>query len=149
MHGGHIVQIGSPFDAYEHPESVFASGFLGKTNVLRGTVEQLNDRCAVVRVGASVMKVPHGGRRFEGDVQLYVRPERVALTAAPDATLHGRVTTCLFLGNHWMLQIDTPLGVVRASLPNAGSPPPREGETVGVRWSDDAVRMLAENLTHG
>ncbi|QQC66339.1 ABC transporter ATP-binding protein [Paraburkholderia ginsengisoli] len=150
MHGGHIVQTGSPFDAYEKPESVFASGFLGKTNALRGTVERLNERCAEVRVGASVMKVPHGGRRFDGDVQLYVRPERVSLTdsSAADATLQGRVSTCLFLGNHWMLQIDTPLGTVRASLPNLGTTPPREGETVGVHWSDDAVRILAENA-HG
>jgi putative spermidine/putrescine transport system ATP-binding protein len=96
------------------------------------------------------MKVPHGGRRFDGDVQLYVRPERVSLTdsSAADATLQGRVSTCLFLGNHWMLQIDTPLGTVRASLPNLGTTPPREGETVGVHWSDDAVRILAESA-HG
>ncbi len=38
MHQGRIVQIDTPFEAYERPHSLFASALLGKTNAFAGEI---------------------------------------------------------------------------------------------------------------
>jgi putative spermidine/putrescine transport system ATP-binding protein len=149
MHGGRIVQIASPLDAYERPESPFASTFLGRTNALAGTVLERKARCCVVQVGARTVHVPHDGREIGDAVNVYVRPEKLRLTSGGDGALPGRVRTRLFLGSHWMLEVDSVLGTFRVSQPNIGTPPPPEGEAVNVAWSDDDLRILSAEASHG
>ena len=149
MHGGKIVQLAMPFEAYEQPGSTFASSFLGKTNSLHGRVVTNDQRCAIVEVKQRQLHIPHGGRSLCGDVHVFVRPEKLRLDAAADG-LPGQVKTRVFLGNHWMLQVDTALGLMNVSLPNIGEVPPAEGSTVGLSWSDDDWRVLAqEEVAHG
>ena len=38
MQGGRIEQLGTPNELYEKPQSAFVAGFLGVSNLLRGTV---------------------------------------------------------------------------------------------------------------
>ena len=38
MNKGKIEQLGSPTDLYERPQTGFVAGFLGVSNLLRGTV---------------------------------------------------------------------------------------------------------------
>ncbi|MEG0741845.1 MAG: ABC transporter ATP-binding protein [Clostridia bacterium] len=41
MRGGQVEQIGTPEDVYEHPRTLFAAGFIGQSNLLRGTVHAM------------------------------------------------------------------------------------------------------------
>jgi putative spermidine/putrescine transport system ATP-binding protein len=171
MHGGRIVQLGTPFEAYERPQSAFASSFLGQTNKVAARVLSVDDQRCEVALGEAALGeaapgeaapghaalgkaaarrvfVPHEGRRHTGQVQVVVRPERIRLVA-PDDGIAGRVATRVFLGSHWMLEIDSAIGPLRASLPNLGSLPPAEGERVGLAWSDDAARLLQPEAAHG
>ena len=148
MHGGKIVQLAMPFEAYERPDSPFASAFLGKTNSLRGRVVSNNARCAVVSVNEHTLHIPHGGRESTGDVHVFVRPEKLRLGDA-DTGLPGQVKTRLFLGNHWMLEVQTSFGLMRVSLPNIGEVPPPEHSQVGLTWSDDDLRVLPLEVSHG
>ncbi|GLU31614.1 ABC transporter ATP-binding protein [Trinickia caryophylli] len=149
MHGGRIVQIAAPFDAYERPVSTFASTFLGRTNALEGKVVERHGRCCVVRLGAQLARIAHGERAFGENVHVYVRPEKLRFASNGEAALDGHVRTRLFLGNHWMLEIDSALGVFRMSQPNIGLPPPIEGEAVRIAWSDEDLHMLDTEVSHG
>jgi putative spermidine/putrescine transport system ATP-binding protein len=149
MHGGRIVQVASPLDAYERPESPFASTFLGRTNALAGEVLERKPRCCVVQVGSRTVHVPHDGREIGRTVNVYVRPEKLRLTSAGGDTLPGRIRTRVFLGSHWMLEVDSALGTFRVSQPNIGMPPPPEGEAVNIGWSDDDLRILDAEASHG
>jgi len=150
MHGGRIVQLATPYEAYERPDSAFASTFLGKTNVLRGTVEARNARCCEVRVGDALLHVPHEARDFAREVNVYVRPEKVRLAPADAGSgVAGTVRTRLFLGNHWLIEVDSALGPVRVSHPNIGPVPPAEGDAVAVQWHDDDLRILDTEAIHG
>jgi putative spermidine/putrescine transport system ATP-binding protein len=148
MHGGRIVQIAAPFDAYEHPESPFASTFLGRTNALAGKVIGRHARCCIVQLGSQVAHIPHGEREFGETVHVYVRPEKLRFASETEDGLAGRVRTRLFLGNHWMLEIDSVLGTFRMSQPNIGMPPPLEGEAVKIAWSDADLHMLRAEAQH-
>jgi putative spermidine/putrescine transport system ATP-binding protein len=154
MHGGRIVQLATPYEAYERPDSAFASTFLGKTNVLRGVVEQRNARCCEVRVGEALLHVPHEDRTLAREVNVYVRPEKVRLASAAlpggAATgVPGTVRTRLFLGNHWLMEVDSAVGPMRVSHPNIGGLPPAEGDAVTVHWLDDDSRLLEAESARG
>jgi putative spermidine/putrescine transport system ATP-binding protein len=143
MHQGKIAQLSTPYDAYERPVTAFASTFLGRTNALPGHVSNLNSRCAEVTVADSTLFVPHEGRSPSGDVNVYIRPEKLFISNG-DARLTGRVTTRLFIGNQWLLEVESEFGKLRVAKPNHGAVPPEEGEEVGLAWSDDDLRLLAK-----
>jgi putative spermidine/putrescine transport system ATP-binding protein len=75
FHDGHIEQLGSPADVYEHPESEFVAGFVGVSNVLE-----------------------RDGRRFT------VRPEKIRLLneneepAAGSVSERGRIREVVYIG---------------------------------------------------
>ncbi|EKS9916423.1 ABC transporter ATP-binding protein [Burkholderia multivorans] len=148
MHRGRIAQLSTPFDAYERPATPFASVFLGRTNTFEGEVLRRNPRCAEVAVASTTLHVPHEGRDVAGPVNVYIRPEKMRL-ANGDARLHGRVATRVFVGNQWLLVIDTALGKLHVTQSNTGAPPPDEGSEVGLAWADDDLRMLTREGAHG
>ncbi|MFX1280287.1 MAG: ABC transporter ATP-binding protein [Promethearchaeota archaeon] len=41
MRSGHILQMGTPYELYENPNSIFVANFLGETNFLQGFVLKL------------------------------------------------------------------------------------------------------------
>jgi spermidine/putrescine transport system ATP-binding protein len=74
MHHGRVEQLGRPEELYERPRTEFVAGFLGVSNLLRGTVTG-PDR---VRIAAGdELNVALGGRT--GDVAIGVRPEKLRL----------------------------------------------------------------------
>nr|WP_314642901.1 enolase C-terminal domain-like protein [uncultured Pseudomonas sp.] len=99
MQKGRIVQIDTPYEAYERPHSPFASAFLGKTNAFAGAVQTRNDRCCNVQVKDTLLHVPHEDRSLGNDVNVYIRPEKIRLTEAGRGRLNGRIRLRVFLGN--------------------------------------------------
>jgi putative spermidine/putrescine transport system ATP-binding protein len=59
------------------------------------------------------------------------------------------VTTRVFVGNQWLLAVETSLGKLHVAQPNHGAPPPEEGHEVGLAWTDDDLRVLTREGTHG
>jgi len=134
MNKGAVEQVAEPFDMYEHPKGRFASTFLGKANVLAGTASG-----ATVTVGD--IRLPVAVSELRGAVDYVVRPEK--LTFAKDAPLvRGRVGARIFLGQHWLYQIDTPLGRILLTEANVSAPGASEGDEVGITWSPEHVRVL-------
>jgi putative spermidine/putrescine transport system ATP-binding protein len=148
MHRGKVAQLSTPFDAYERPATPFTSTFLGRTNTLEGKVLRRNPRCAEVAVAGTTLHVPHEGREVDGAVNVYIRPEKVRL-ANGDARVQGRVATRVFVGNQWLLVVETALGKLHVAQPNHGAPPPEEGREVGLSWMDDDLRVLNQEYRHG
>ncbi len=134
MNKGRIEQMGRPFEMYERPEGRFASTFLGKANVLelqhdgRGTLD-------------GHPQLPCPADAPAGAVDYIVRPEKIGFaTDAP--LLSGRVIARVFLGNHWLFQVQTPLGPIHVTQANAGLPSVDEGHAVGLTWSGAHVRVV-------
>jgi len=148
MNQGRLVQVDVPYRTYEFPESVFVSGFLGKANLLPGEVvgedgDELEVRVAPDRVFAAPGPAP--GQR----VQLSLRPEKLVLVNAGEGRLPGTVRARIFLGHHWVYQVDTPLGQWLVSRQNTGEEGVPEGATVGVDWQTREVRVLGAETVHG
>jgi putative spermidine/putrescine transport system ATP-binding protein len=134
MNKGRIEQLDRPFEMYEQPNGRFSSTFLGKANVLEGRHDG-----AAVMVGE--VALPCTAQAPAGPVDYIVRPEKV-LFAGSDALVQGRVSARVFLGNHWLFQVDTPLGPLQATQVNAGLPAVAEGDAVGLRWAAEHARVV-------
>ena len=42
MHSGNQIQTGTPRELYNKPESAFLAGFIGETNLISGTVSEID-----------------------------------------------------------------------------------------------------------
>ncbi|QWC84018.1 ABC transporter ATP-binding protein [Nocardioidaceae bacterium] len=80
MHGGHLLQLGSPAEVYERPTSRFVATFMGEADFLPARV----DRALLTSEIGVVSTVPGwGGVRAQVEVML--RPHEVALRADAEA----------------------------------------------------------------
>ena len=82
LNNGHLEQIGTPDEVYNHPATEFVATFLGAANLLLGVVVS-----GAVEVGVARLPATEETRKFrEGQsVKLVFRPEDVCLS--PDAKL--------------------------------------------------------------
>jgi putative spermidine/putrescine transport system ATP-binding protein len=141
MYGGRIVQLDTPYNAYEHPASDFASTFLGKTNkLLASSVPPASPDKGLVKVGNLTLETaPYA---LDGDVHAYIRPEKIRVREAGQPGMAGRVKTKLFLGSHWMLEVETPLGLLRVNATNQEPLTVSEGDTVSLSWNSHDLQVL-------
>jgi putative spermidine/putrescine transport system ATP-binding protein len=96
MKDGRVQQIGGQEDLYERPATPFVAGFIGHSNLLPG---RLSDGTRLELAGACI--VPAGRYPFSGDATLAVRPERISLGPAGDASparVVGQVELSTYLG---------------------------------------------------
>lgn len=137
MNKGCIEQVGGPFEMYERPNGRFSSTFLGKANVFEVARAQSGD-CVHVRGH----RLPTSDIGHVGALEYIVRPEKIEFSATTNALVKGRVSARVFLGNHWLFQIETPLGTMQLTHANTGLPQAAEGDDVGLCWSPENARLV-------
>ncbi|MDX6659937.1 MAG: putative spermidine/putrescine transport system ATP-binding protein, partial [Solirubrobacteraceae bacterium] len=83
MDSGRVLQVGTPHEVYDEPDSRFVAGFVGVSNLLELEVEALDgDAVARLRLGrGDEVSADLDGRRIGVGVRVIVtiRPERIAL----------------------------------------------------------------------
>jgi spermidine/putrescine transport system ATP-binding protein len=140
MNDGRIEQLGTPAELYETPRTAFVAGFLGVSNLLRGTV----DRGDAVRLDdGTVVRVPAASGR-SGAVSIGIRPEKVRLGAQEQNHLAGEVRESAYIGVSTQYIVDTPAGAIALYVQNAeaGAPSVQPGDQVTLSWSPDATFVV-------
>ncbi len=113
LEAGVLHQLGSPREIYHRPATAFVANFIGRSNVIAGTVTDRDDTWLGVKLDdgsvlqASVHPDTLSATAEVGDeVALSLRPEAIEVAGpAPAAadreigTLHGRVTAVEFTGS--------------------------------------------------
>ncbi len=90
MSSGHIEQIGSPEEVYNHPASEFVAGFLGTSNILDvAVIERNNDSVTLDIPNFGKAQIPLAQASGLGDAskgRIVMRAEKLQLTdsAAPE-----------------------------------------------------------------
>lgn len=83
MDKGRLVQEGSPREIYEHPTNQFVASFIGETNFLTGTISDIDDRYASIKVGDSNVRAKlepqANGLKTNTSITFSVRPEMIFL----------------------------------------------------------------------
>jgi iron(III) transport system ATP-binding protein len=135
LRDGRVVQSGSPEEVYDRPRSRWVAEFLGEADVLPGTAEGGTVRCELGRFSA--------GRELDGDVQVVIRPESVAIGhsgGARDAA-EAVVLERSFYGHDQLVHLELRSGL-RLRSRRLGFPAWHPGDRVRV-WLDGPVNALA------
>ena len=101
MNQGYIQQIGTPEDIYNEPENAFVADFIGHSNIIDGVM--VKDRLVQI-LGVKIPCVDEGfGENTPVDV--VIRPEDVELVDPSEGFLTGNVTSLIFKGVHYELEV--------------------------------------------
>ncbi len=146
MHEGKLLQVGSPEEIYERPDSRFVADFIGQTSLLEGTVESATVVCLAngARVAAT------SNRRPGTAVALSLRPERAHIVeqgAAPEghASVDGVIALATYLGNARVYEVA--LDWMRIEVREENRPGAifrQPGSPVSVTWDPSAVSVVAD-----
>ncbi|HTP09652.1 MAG TPA: ABC transporter ATP-binding protein [Anaerolineae bacterium] len=131
---GHIEQIGSPAEVYEHPATPFAAGFVGVSNLVRGAVAQA----------------------ITGSPETFsIRPEKIHFAEPAQAveadslSVNGRIRDVVYLGMHtrYLVELDggSDLTVVQQNLHTTSMDVlAAKGRAVKLVWKREHMRHIEQ-----
>ncbi|WP_075215040.1 ABC transporter ATP-binding protein [Mongoliimonas terrestris] len=120
---GRMVQVATPAEIYEQPNSRYVADFIGDINILEGTVAGLEG--PVAKVSSAGLDKPivteHAGTAKSGDtVWFAIRPEKVRISLDPPAdpalnVVSGEVWDIGYLGDVSVYRVKLPNGAIMKS----------------------------------
>ncbi|MDH5254473.1 MAG: polyamine ABC transporter ATP-binding protein [Gammaproteobacteria bacterium] len=155
MDRGEIVQVGTPTEIYEYPNSKFVADFIGSVNMFEGRLTE--DEPNYVRIQSPdlgcAIYVDHGISAAPGAaVWAAIRPEKIELTReeppGPDNRARGVVKDIAYMGDLsiYLVRIDSGK-VVRVTLPNSVRQLSERiswDETVWLSWDSSSPVILPQ-----
>ncbi|MGH8915894.1 MAG: ABC transporter ATP-binding protein, partial [Acidimicrobiia bacterium] len=169
MRDGQVVQVGSPSEVYEAPQSRFVASFIGVVNELLGVVEgeAADSTCQVVvtdlgEVVVAKANMPAGAG--SGDqVAVLMRPEALSVMAATDVepdrpnAWPGTLQTAMFRGAYkdHLVTVGSRLlrsrgnSYLSSAADTAHDKPIADGDPVVVVASPRSIRAIAVGVEAG
>jgi putrescine transport system ATP-binding protein len=149
MNRGQVVQVGTPSEIYEFPQSRFVADFIGTTNLFEGTVIGNQSGHLIVRSAEAGIDliVDELGRLGIGQrVWVALRPEKILLSKEPVAgdrvnQIKGVVWELGYLGNRSTYRIRTQTG----KLVTVFAQNDRRTSEWSIDWSDEVYLCWSPN----
>jgi putrescine transport system ATP-binding protein len=152
MNHGQLVQVASPLEIYEQPNSRWIAGFIGDVNLLEGRVEDSDSAgTTITTASAGRVRAAASPAAAPGDtVWVALRPEKI--TIASDASssdvnrVAGEVAQIGYLGDHSIYKVSLQDGLVMkvavANRVRLTERPIDVGDPVWLSWAADAGVVL-------
>jgi spermidine/putrescine ABC transporter ATP-binding subunit len=144
---GRLQQVGRAEDLYEGPANEFVAGFVGESNLLRGTVvAATSGTLRVVTTGGTEFSV--AGEASAGRaVTLLIRPESLRLVADQPSGPHGLqgvVEDAMYLGGlrKYTIRLNSSEALVARVPSRTGTGQLSAGSRVRVEWDPQDLRVL-------
>lgn len=141
MDHGKVIQVATPAEVYEAPNSRFVADFVGSINLFEGTVARRNGEGAVIEsTDGFTIETANGGAAETGAKVWYaVRPEKIRVSSKPPEAqdfnaAQGEIWDIAYLGDMTLYHIRLADGrVVRTAQLNAS-----RGTDDPLTWNDPA-----------
>ncbi|MDA8975182.1 ABC transporter ATP-binding protein [Akkermansiaceae bacterium] len=99
MDHGRVVQVGPPDEVYRNPNCSYVAGFIGETNLLKGTLSGEGEVTTENGVLSGRVTVDEWNPENGTEVLLSIRPEAIKIGSLDGANLKGRIRERTYLGN--------------------------------------------------
>jgi len=156
MRRGRLVQVGTPHELYTRPESAFVAEFIGGTNLIRGTLEEVGD-LLTVKTQAGIVRAKNGVKGMARGESVFcsVRPESLRLKPAAESSglppsdstneLLAAVQSIMYLGDNeqYSLRI-AGSAIMRAVEYNPTARKAQVGDRVALQFDTQAVVVLRQ-----
>ena len=155
MNRGSLIQVGTPPDIYEQPNSRWVADFIGEVNLIEGRVlEGEGQGTLIASTAAGQLRAPAAAGAKPGDtVWLALRPEKLRLSreqpaSAEENCVAGRVSTVAYLGDLSIYNVKLDSGfIMKAASANMTRLVARQIGTedrVWLHWPADAAVVLTQ-----
>jgi putrescine transport system ATP-binding protein len=155
MNEGALIQVGTPTEIYEFPNTRFVADFIGSVNVFEGRIEvDEPDHVVVQSEEAGVdLFIGHGVAAAPGArVWVAIRPEKMHITREDPGQEHncttGVVEEVAYMGDFSIYLVKIGSGkLVRVTQPNLTRGNPERilwDEKVFVHWDEDSAVVVTE-----
>jgi len=144
MSAGSVLQVGTPQEIYQAPQSQTVANFIGLSNTASGPlVREEGEACWVQIDGLPPLKFPRPVLGSpSGLVTIMIRPERLVLGYEPvnqgyDNSIPGVLEKIVFNGNENFYHVRLPTNavwVLRVSNAASPAPSPVVGQRVHIQW---------------
>ena len=148
LNHGRVIQVGSPQELYERPSTVFASKFIGKSNILRGVVNQVDGNEVLYAIADKYFQQLVSNEKFSknDEIILALRPEKIKIARSKVASnevniLVGRIIDITYFGSTISVNVETDsVGefIVEVQAWN-NQETLEEGQEILLTWSPDAA----------
>jgi len=158
MDAGRFMQIGTPTEIYEFPNSRLVANFIGNANMFEGRVVENGPDHVVVesKDPTTTFFIDHGISIPEGSkVWVSLRPEKIRISKEPPADtdrncikgmvndigyLGGTSTYRILVGDEHIVEITSP----NLSRPKDGNPPIDWDDEVYLSWEPSSSVVLTK-----
>ena len=151
MDQGRIVQVGTPSELYERPETAFAADFLGKSNFIKATVETVSGGTLTCRSAEHrlTQKAPANAPAPGNEIELALRPEKIEIATSPKGAAmanaaRSRIKRLTYFGA--MLEITADAGGIGELTVQIAAWRREQAfnvdQTVWLHWPDDAAVIV-------
>lgn len=153
MSHGRVLQVGTPREIYEHPNSRFVADFIGNVNLFEGqlTLDEA-DRCEVT-TAQGIVNVGHGISGTAGmAVAVAVRPEKIHIAKERPPVMQnlfaGKVREIAYFGSYNTFIVEMPDGrtvkITETNTTRHDSSVITWEDTVFFWWDDSAPVVLTQ-----
>ena len=143
MDQGVVVQVGPPEEIYRQPVSSYVAGFIGETNLLKGTAEEANRVKTSTATLSATPSVANWNPAPGAEVILSIRPEAVKIVNPTQADLSGKIIERIYLGSMIQYAVELADGsVMQVTEQNPQIIRSPGEDQVGLQFSRDDVTLL-------
>ncbi len=152
MDEGQIIQVATPAQIYEAPNSVYVADFIGDVNIISGRAKPSGEKVAVqwAENQPAILGTPTKPFTDGQEVHFAIRPEKVGISPdePQDAAnkVKGKVLDIAYLGNISTYHVELPTGhVIKAQTANTRRLSRRQitwEDPVWISWTDTAGVLL-------
>ena len=138
MDEGKMVQVATPSQIYEAPNSIYTADFIGDVNIISGTAKPESRQISIVWDAEHAPIIAPSDASFGADdtIHFAIRPEKVGISAekptASENSYQGKILDIAYLGNISTYHVELPSGhIIRAQTANTQRLSER-----GLTWED-------------
>ena len=150
MNDGKILQVGTPSEIYDLPQSRFVADFIGTSNFLEGTLISKNEITLATEPPLKIVSTPNDNIPPNTSVTVAVRPERIDLRMTPTSDvanlLRGEIQDESYLGTtlQYTVQTDYSIPLIVHQQNTGGTDGHRfqRGDTVYLQWTPENAIVL-------
>ena len=138
MDEGKMVQVATPSQIYEAPNSIYTADFIGDVNIISGTAKLESRQISIVwdAEHAPIIAPLDAGFGPDDTIHFAIRPEKVGISAekpaASENSYQGKILDIAYLGNISTYHVELPAGrIIKAQTANTQRLSER-----GLTWED-------------
>jgi putrescine transport system ATP-binding protein len=151
MDHGRLIQVATPAEIYEQPNSRWVADFIGDVNLIEGRVVKVAVETMIASAAAGQLRATSSAAQPGDTVWVALRPEKIRLTherppRAEENCVDGQVWSIGYLGDLSIYKVQLDSGfVMQAAIANVSRVVERPigwGDRVWLTWAPDAAVVL-------